>query len=47
MMLLEKSQERLIESQEAGKGADMGGRRVCENIETGEHCFGSIGVRRL
>lgn len=47
MMILEKSQERLIESQESGKGADMGGRRVFENLETGEHCFGSIGVRHL
>lgn len=47
MMLLEKSPERLIEPQEAGKGADIGGRRVFENIETSEHCFGSIGVRRL
>lgn len=47
MMLLEKSQERQIDSQEAEKGADMGGRRVFENIETGEHCFGSIRVRRL
>lgn len=32
MLLLKKSHESLIESQEAGKGADMGGRRVFEKL---------------
>lgn len=36
MMTLEKAQERQVESQEAGKGADMGGRRDFEDIGTGE-----------
>lgn len=35
-MTLEKAQERQVESQEAGKGADMGGRRDFEDIGTGE-----------
>lgn len=38
MMTSEKFQEGQIEFQEAGKGADVGGRRTFENIEPGEHC---------